>query len=450
MLALVISIATAGPVLPEVSSGAGQDGTGSGRTQAALLRVGPSRGSLSLAPQVGLVLTDYLNTRGRGDVRAVDFAALADSIPDEAMDAAPTVKVESTDENAEAGRTSTVGTPSVAPVSVAGAELHAAAGPSPYGEGRFITGETDIGVGVIRGSEVSGFSGFVDRGVREARARVYIGRIELAGGAVVLEGLEWNVVNRSGATTDESATFTLGGATILGQSFAPDAGAEAPLRDLVAALAPVLGPVGLDLTFPEARIERGVVELSPLRIRVANSDAGTVLAPVLEGIQPIRDPLFGAIREGSEDTDAAILLTDVALGVLAGGSSLDIELGGASASTAPPAERFDFGASAVSPAPPLSQAQPMPAVAPPAAVVPPTPMPTVPTASDPIITISGTPESGEREASEIAAAQPVSTTDASRGGPLLAVAAVGLLMMGATAGRDYLRVRNGLRYVKTS
>ena len=357
LLVLVVMSTTAAPALSEVGPGV-QDGTGSGRTQAALLRVGPSRGSLSLSPQVGLVLTDYLNTRGRGDVRTTDYAALDDSIPAEVKDASPTVKVESTDENSEAGRTSTVGSPADAPVAVAGAELYAAAGPSPYGEGRFITGETDIGVGVMRGNEVSGFSGFVDGGIREARSRVYIGRLELADGAVVLEGLEWNVVNRSGATAEESATFTLGGATILGQSFAPESGAEDPLRDLIAALAPVLGPVGLDLSFPVARIERGVVELSPLRIRIADSDAGTVLAPVLEGIQPIRDPLFGAIREGSEDTDAAILLTDVAIGVLAGGSSLDIELGGASATTAPPADRFAFGSSGFSPAPP---APPVPA-----------------------------------------------------------------------------------------
>lgn len=443
LLVLVVMSTTAAPALSEVGPGV-QDGTGSGRTQAALLRVGPSRGSLSLSPQVGLVLTDYLNTRGRGDVRTTDYAALDDSIPAEVKDASPTVKVESTDENSEAGRTSTVGSPADAPVAVAGAELYAAAGPSPYGEGRFITGETDIGVGVMRGNEVSGFSGFVDGGIREARSRVYIGRLELADGAVVLEGLEWNVVNRSGATAEESATFTLGGATILGQSFAPESGAEDPLRDLIAALAPVLGPVGLDLSFPVARIERGVVELSPLRIRIADSDAGTVLAPVLEGIQPIRDPLFGAIREGSEDTDAAILLTDVAIGVLAGGSSLDIELGGASATTAPPADRFAFGSSGFSPAPP---APPVPAAT---TVAPTTPAPPRPT-SDALITVSGTPEpNDQRDLSEIAAPQPVATTGASRGGPLLAVAAAGLLMMGATAGRDYFRIRNGLRYVKTN
>lgn len=443
VLALAISVGTAGSALPEAPSGAGQDGTGSGRTHAALLRVGPSRGSLSLSPQVGLVLTDYLNTRGRGDVRTTDFAALDDSIPDEVKDGAPTVKVESTDENSEAGRTTTVGTPAEAPVSVAGAELYAAAGSSPYGEGRFSTGETDIGVGVVRGSEVRGFSGFVDGGVREARAGVSIGRVELLGGAVVLDGLEWSVVNRSGAATEEAATFTLGGATILGQSFAPEAGAEDPLEALVDALAPVLGPVGLDVSFPVARIERGVVELSPLRIRVADSEAGTVLAPVLEGIQPIRDPLFGAIREASEDTDAAILLTDVAIGVLAGGSSLDIELGGASASTAASAERFTFGASEFAPAPPVSP-NPAPTTVAPAPPTPPTSM-----SGDALITVTGGPESSEQQdVAAIAAPVPVANVGASRGGPLLAVAAAGMLMVAATAGRDYFRIRNGFRLVK--
>lgn len=365
-------------------------------------------------------------------------------------DSAPTVKVESTDENSEAGTTATVGTPTDAPVSVAGAELYAAAGPSPYGEARFAVGETDIGVGVIRGSEVRGFSGFVDGGVREARAGVSIGRVELLDGAVVLDGLEWRVVNRSGAATEEVATFTLGGATILGQSFAPEAGTEDPVEALVDALAPVLGPAGLEVSFPVARIERGVVELSPLRIRVADGEAGTVLAPVLEGVQPIRDPLFGAIREGSEDTDAAILLTDVAIGVLAGGSSLDIELGGASASTAAPAKRFTFGAiESAPPTPPTPSAPPASSNPAPTTVAPSPPTPPTSMSGDALITVTGSPESPEqRDVSGIAAPVPVANVGASRGGPLLAVAAAGMLMLAATAGRDYLRIRNGFRLVK--
>ncbi|HET7722016.1 MAG TPA: hypothetical protein VFK43_18740, partial [Acidimicrobiales bacterium] len=130
-----------------------------------------------------------------------------------------------------------------------------------------------------------------------------------------------------------------------GQRFAAPDGAEQPLADALAAAQPLLGPLGLQVTLPVPRIEGGVVELTPLRIRVAGSELGAVVGPVLEAVQPGREALVDAIRSGSEEADAAILLTDVALGVLAGGSRLDIELGGVTAQTAEPAQGFSFGSS---------------------------------------------------------------------------------------------------------
>jgi hypothetical protein len=51
-----------------------------------------------------------------------------------------------------------------------------------------------------------------------------------------------------------------------------------------------------------------------------------------------------AVRGATEEADAALLVADIALGVVAGGSRLDIDLGGASARTAEPADRFEFAA----------------------------------------------------------------------------------------------------------
>lgn len=319
-------------------------GVGSGRASAKYVKVGPSRGSLSLAPTVGLALSDFLNTRGRGDVRTVDFAALEDSIPVEVRDQMPTLKVESTDEGAEDGKTTTLGTPAEVPVGVAAAELNAAAGPAPFGRSSFTTAPIDLGVVRIAGGTAAATSGIVDGTVREAVGRVRIGSVDIGDGALLLEGLQWEAVHRSGSTSVEEGRFTVGSVSVAGQRFAAPDGAEQPLADAIAAAAPLLQPLGLQIELPRARIEGGMVEMTPLRIRVAGSEAGRVVGPVLEGAQPARDALIDGIRGATEDADAVILLTDVALGVLAGGSTLDLELGGVTAQTAEPAERFSFGA----------------------------------------------------------------------------------------------------------
>ncbi len=429
-----------------VASAQGEAGPGSARTQASLVRVGPSRGALSLSPQVGLVFTDYLGTRGRGDVRTTDFAALADSIPEEIRAGSPAVKVESTDENSEAGQAAAVGTPSGVPFKLAGAELEASAGDAPFGQGSFSVAEIDLGVGTMAGMEVTGFSGYVDGAIREARARVYIARLELADGAAVLEGLEWNVITRSGGATDNKASFTIEGATVAGQTFAPPPGSEDPLRDVLVALQPVLGPAGLQVTLPQSRIEQGVVELTPLRIRVAGSELGLVVNPVLEALQPVRDPLVAAIREGSEDADAAILLTDVALGVLAGGSTLDLDLGGATAFTQAPSERFSFGTlgGAAPAAPQATNSSPVPAADGPARAGSSVEAPAAEsTMADGPTKTTPAEISNESALDDI---RPIGR----RGGPLFWIGLGGLLLVGASAGRDYLLVRNGFRYQKAA
>lgn len=318
-------------------------GAGSGRASAQYLKVGPSRGSLSLAPTVGLAMSDFLNTRGRGDVRTADFAALEDSLPPELISALPAVKVESTDENPEEGRTATLGTPAEVPVGLSAARLRASAGTAPFGRSSFETAPVDLEVVSVSGGTAEAFSGVVDGNIRQAVGTVEIGKVDIGGGALVLEGLRWEAVHRSGAESVEQGRFTVGAVSVAGQRFGVPEGAEQPLADALAAAEPLLAPLGLAVTLPRARIEGGIVEMTPLRIRVAGSKLGAVVGPALEAAQPVRDPLVDAIRSGSEDADAVILLTDVVLGVLAGGSRLDIELGGVSAQTAEPAAGFSFG-----------------------------------------------------------------------------------------------------------
>lgn len=318
--------------------------SGSGRAEAKYVRAGPSRGALPLTPQLGLALADHLGNRGRGDVRTLDLGILADFLPPEVAGAFPVVKVESTHDGAEEGRTASAGTPSEVPGQAGAFELHARAGDDPFGQSSFRGAPVDLGGVVVQDGQAHAFSGVVDGVAREAVGRVHIGRLGLGGGVVALEDLEWRAVHRTGADAVEQATFSVGAVVVQGERFVLPEGSDQPLRDAIAAAEPVLRPLGLHLQLPEPRIEGGIAEISPLRIRVAESEAARVLAPVLEAVQPGRDAVVDAVRGATEEADAALLVADVALGVVAGGSSLDVEVGGASARTAEPAERFEFAA----------------------------------------------------------------------------------------------------------
>lgn len=416
-------------------------GAGTGRASAKLLRVGPSRGALTLAPQVGLALSDFLNTRGRGDVRAVDYAALESSLPPEMIENTPAVKVESTDDNSEAGRTENIVVPTEVPVTVAAGRLHAEAGAAPYGASSFRAGAIDFGIGSVSGGVAESRSAVVNGNTREATATVRFPRLEIAGGAAVLTGLEWKVVARSGAATTEQAQFRLGQAVVAGETLALPSGGEAVGATLAAALAPVLDPLGIHIDFPEARIEGGVVELTPLRLRLAGSQVGVALNPILEAVQPGREALIDGIRSGTEEADAAILVGDVALGVLAGGSALDIELGGVTAFTAEPADLFEFGSFDLSPSPPVTfgdLARPDFATSSGAFDL------SADGSGSDQLTIGGTGGSGDE------LAQPVARTELSgRAGALLAVALIVLAVAVAVAVADYQRLRRGPRLIPT-
>lgn len=418
--------------------------SGSGRAEAKYVRAGPSRGALPLTPQLGLALADHLGNRGRGDVRTLDLGILADFLPPELSGAFPVVKVESTEEGAEDGRTESAGTPSDVPAQAGGFELHARAGDDPFGESTFRGAPMDLGGVVVQDGQAQAFSGVVDGVAREAVGRVHIGQLGLGGGAVVLEDLEWRAVHRTGADAVEQATFSVGAVVVQGERFVLPEGSDQPLRDAIAAAEPVLRPLGLHLKLPEPRIEGGIAEISPLRIRVADPEVSPVLAPALEAAQPGRDAVVDAVRGATEEGDAALLVADIALGVVAGGSALDIDLGGASARTAEPSDRFEFAAfdlsgAAASFAPAMggSTSGRLPSAGAGGAIASPAPAGRVTTA--PAIGSAGSALSPGDPTVELATQRP--TSSAGGAGPLLPIGIATLAAAACFAAADHRRLR---------
>jgi hypothetical protein len=176
-------------------------------------------------------------------------------------------------------------------------------------------------------------AGITKAGTREAHATVRIGNLSLGGGVVTLTGLKWDTVQRTGADATNTGSFTIEGLQIAGQAMAP------PSPDQLAAaftqINTALAPTGLVLDPPRVAKDGGIASVSPLGIRIINSQVGnTVAAPVVGALQPVREPVTNAILNGPPPPDplpgpaTAILLADVFTGVATGAGRFDAELGG--------------------------------------------------------------------------------------------------------------------------
>lgn len=303
---------------------------GSGRADARIIRVGPSAGKLAIAPTIGLSLSDFLGTLGRGEARTADLGALEVALPPEVIGLFPTSRTESTEENAEAGETVMVaGTPAGTPVTLGAIEQKTAATKSPKGTSEVTLGAIGIpGVLEIGAAKASATAQVIENKTREARGVTSIGSLSLGGGAVVLRGLTWEAVQRTGEGAGSDGSFRVEGVTVAGRNLTVPAGAI-PLDTVLPQINAALAPTGLVLDAPAVQKEGDLVRVTPLAIRVVNSQLGqTVVAPILGAIQPIRDPITGAIVENCAECAVALLLADVVAGVVSGGGRLDIELGG--------------------------------------------------------------------------------------------------------------------------
>jgi hypothetical protein len=328
--------------------------TGSGNAYAQFVRVGPTAARLSLAPTVGLSLADYSGTVGRGEATEADLAAIGVAQPCEAAQI-PTVRVKSTDKDSSKGTTLFFAGSRDASGNGGGAgELFARATTSPFGESSFRLGSFSIpGLLTVGEGFAHSTAGVVGGNVRRATATVEISSFDFGGGALKLGGLRWDAVQE---TTDKTkkmtAKFTVQDASA--------GGVPLPLPVGGSDMASVLGPLnaaiaqtGFALRPPKNESLSGVAAMSPLSIEIINSPLGRqFLAPVLAGVQPIREPLADSLipilkaphdatttgsgcdaAPSAPDLSVAVLVTDLSLGILAGSADFHLELGGVNAYT---------------------------------------------------------------------------------------------------------------------
>jgi hypothetical protein len=338
---------------------------GSGRADAKILRMGPSAGRLSLAPTIGLSLADYLGTLGRGESRTADFAALDGSVPEEMKAELPIVRAESTEEDAgTTHRGGFAGTPPESPIKVGGSEQTATASKDPKGSSSYTLGAYGLApVFELGSSTASASAGVIGGKTREAIGTTKVSSVKLGGGAVTLNGLTWEAVQRTGEGATAKADFRVDSVTMLQSPGTSPLGLPLPpvpvtipvpgggtaLDQVLPQINAALKPSGLILAMPSKSTDGGVSRVGPLGIQIADSEIGrTTLGPVLGALQPIRDPLTGALINADAEFSTAVLLADVAVGIFSGSGRNDIELGGASAFTegesfVSPFGEFSFG-----------------------------------------------------------------------------------------------------------
>jgi hypothetical protein len=416
-------------------------GPGTGSAIALAYKVNPLFGNLSFGITAGESVAGHQNTGASAQSKAVNLGVIGVTLAGEgckgdeptlpAEDQPQPVIVTTDDPNSASGKTAEVlGIPNLI-------RMSARATKAPFAQA--ITTVAPIGdpAGVaISGGTATATSGVVNAGTREAKAVSEIGEISFFNGLLTLRGLRWEAIQRSGGTTTNSGSFTLGSLHLAGNVI--------PLPDdalqQITVLRDVLGALGLTLTPPQTRVEQGIVFVDPLRIGIVPSVArDALISGVLGVLAPVRQAFTDLLAElGCEGQDiignngkTAITVLDLALASISGAGALTLEVGGVQATTS---ELGGFSGLGLIPALPD-----LPAFD--------SGLGSLPVGSDLPDLGSGSAGPGSNTGGS-ATPKPISDDDdGERGGVLLGVGAGGLLLMLLTAEADRRKMRRAQREI---
>ena len=417
---------------------------GTGNAYAQGVKVDPRSGRLSFGITYGLALAGHQNNVAIAEARSVDLGVIGTTLAGEGCDGGdPTLPkedqpqplvVRSTDEGGGEEQVE----------SENGVEKRAAASAEPVARSVATTAASgDPAVVQIGATRSITESGVID-GARVARAITEVSGVSFAGGQVALKGLRWEAAFQTAPAEEASGSFTIEGIEVAGERLPlPE---DNPAEQLAEANA-VLEPLGFRITPPTVRNESGIQFVDPMRIGIVPSaQRESVLGPVFNGLQPVRESVFDALIEADCGNASYITVLDIVLNSVTGAGSLNIELGGVTASSkAIELTSFLGGLGAAPSLPPLSSGGSSPslgasgtgsslsggssAATGSAAPTPPTPAAT-------------SPAGESRGEQAIADVEPLT---GSRGGALAGVGLGGLALLAALAGADRAQMRRAQR-----
>lgn len=297
-------------------------GTGQASTQVAKVRL--FYAGYALTVPLGISATSYENHQSRSLGSAFDASAALGLIDQKV----PELSATSVDSNAgDATKDVNLGAGPVL------GHIVLTAKEQPSATSEVHLADIDLpGVLRVEGGHSTSRSEVVDGDVRVAHASLDVGAISLLGGLITMDDLHWETVQRTGAKEQDDGTFTVGRLDLAGIPIASDIEDIQPILDV---LNGALAPIGFVIEGPEVRhLESGAVEVTPMRIAIANSPLGAqVLAPTIAGLRPLLLPVFDALADVNGTLGLTALVADLGLGVLDGSGGLEISLGGATSIT---------------------------------------------------------------------------------------------------------------------
>lgn len=448
---LTYAVTDPGAAAPGAPAQGAPFNAGTGTAIALAYKVNPVFGGLSFGITAGESVAGHQNTGANAQSKAINLGVIGVTLAGEGCEGAdPTLPeasqpqpllVSSTDPGAAQGKKAS---------DAAVIEKFARATPAPFAEA--VTTVAPLGnkdVALIQAGVSKATSGVVEPGVREARATTTIASVSLLGGLVKLGDLKWEAIQRTGAKTTNSGTFSLGSLIV--------SGVKIPLPtealDVLKLLEETLGAVGLEIKAPQVRVAEGIVFVDPMKIGIVPSLLRDgLIQPILEALQPTREDLVDALESIScggdpdllgNNSKTVITVLDLALGAISGAGSLSVELGGVQATTD---EIEGFDGLGVLPDPPVLDDLPD---LPPSFDTPDfgggfdTDFGDV--AAPPVSEGSGSSPSSRTPTST--PTQPIADVDGERGGVLLGVGAAGLLLLLATAEGDRRKMRRAMREI---
>jgi hypothetical protein len=325
---------------------------GTAQAGAQALSLAPTTGGLNYAITLATSLADYQQEEAQSLSQTIDLGAIGTSLEAEGCnnspptlpkkDVPPPIQAEST-----AGNQSLTDT--IVPTSTAtgigvGNEA-ASVTTQPSGSATTTTAGISVAGGLLTVGDLTSTSSvaITNGNTRTATASSDVGQISLDKGLVVLGGLHWSATQSSGATTASSGTFSLGSIKVAGATV-PVPAVQSP-QSVLNIINSALSGVGFNIEWPvQSSLPDGTVVISPLTIGIDNNVLGQeIVGANLGTVQPVREALINAILKADCNLASEITVSDIGLGVLAGGGNLNLSLGGANAVTTDAAAVDPFG-----------------------------------------------------------------------------------------------------------
>jgi hypothetical protein len=341
----------------EFGSTSGADTTfipGNATASAQAISVAPTTGGLNYAVTLGISVSDYQNLEAQSLSQTIDLGTIGTALETAtscgpavlpANDVPPSVQAESTNGNQQLGDSIT---PASSPIGIGTESANVTTQPDADSSTEVANIPVPGGLVTISGLSSSSHTSIDNGATRTATAKSTIGSISLANGMVQLGNLVWTATQQTGATTTSTGTFSIGSLTV--------AGAKLDISQLTSSstfnpqtvlniVNTALSAVGLNIQWPaQSTLPDGTVQISPLSIGIDNNTLGQeIIGANLGSIQTVRSAIVNALLGINCNFATPILVSDIGVGVLAGGGNLNLQLGGASAETNDQAEQSPFG-----------------------------------------------------------------------------------------------------------